>query len=247
MKKNPAILLVFTVILFLFACGKNGIETETAKNAADSKTQNEINSTALSGYSFTDENGSTVCVDVQEKCTYLCSEPTKAQNWSKPKFQAIRTGCYQGTRSEYPDFPYVVIIETSAELKKYINENENNFDLSRKNEVYADTTTGFLDAVDKYDDEYFKEKSLIIAIDSQPSGSIRYTNAYLECTENSELFDTLRLTEYHPCLQTCDEAAWHIIVEAKKGTYAKNIQLKVFEDHEEEPEYLNPLDKSTTK
>lgn len=237
MKKGLKILLVFTVILFLFACGKNSIQTDTAKNGAAGESQNEMNSTAFKGYSYTDENGSTVCVDVQENNS-LCSEPTKAPNWTKPKFQAIRTGCYYGTSSEYPDFPYTVIIETSAELKKYIKENENSFDLSRKDEVYADTTIGFPDAADKYDDEYFKENSLIIAVDTQPSGSIRYTHAYLECIGNSELFDTLRIIEYHPCLQTCDEAAWHIIVEAKKGTYDDDIKLKIFEDHEEVPEYL---------
>ncbi len=238
MKKGLAILLVFTVILFLFACEKNGIQTYTAKNGAAGESQNEMNSTAFKGFSYTDENGSTVCVDEPDNSSYLCSVPTKAPNWTKPKFQAIRTGCYYNTSSEYPDFPYTVIIETSEELKKYIKENENNFDLSRKDEVYADTTIGFLDAVDKYDGEYFKENSLIIAVDTQPSGSIRYTHAYLECTENNILFDTLRLIEYHPCLQTCDEADWHIIVEAKKGTYADKIELKIFEDHEEEPEYL---------
>ncbi len=237
MKKSLAILLVFTVILFLFACGKNGIQTDTAKNGAVGESQNEMNSTAFKGYSYTDENGSTVCVDVQ-KNNSLCSVPTKAPNWTKPNFQPIRTGCYYSTSSEYPDFPYTVIIETSEELKKYIKENENNFDLSRKDEVYADTTIGFLDAADKYDDEYFKENSLIIAVDTQPSGSIRYTHTELVCSEKSELFDTLWLTEYHPCLQTCDEAAWHIIVEANKGTYADEIELKIFEDHEEVPEYL---------
>ena len=237
MKKSFTILLVFTVILFLFACGKNAAQTDTVKSGTIGNSQNEINSTVFSGYSYTDENGSTVCVDVQENNS-LCSVPTKAPNWSKPKFQPIRTGCYYNANSEYPDFPYIVIIENSEELKKYIKENENNFDLSRKTEVYSDTTIGFLDAVDKYDDEFFKENSLIIAIDNQPSGSIRYTYAELVCTKNSELFDTLWLTEYHPCLQTCDEAAWHIIVEAKKDTYSDKIQLKVFEDHEEEPEYL---------
>ena len=246
MKKSPAILLVFTVVLLLFACEKNGIEAGTSKSNATEKAGSEINSTAFKGYSYIDENGSTVCVDVQENNS-LCSEPTKAPNWSKPEFQAIRTGCYYSADSEYPDFPYIVIIETYGELKKYIKENENSFDLSRKEEVYADTTIGFLDAVDKYDAEYFKENSLIIAVDSQPSGSIRYTHAYLECTESGSLFDTLRLIEYHPCLQTCDEADWHIIVEAKKGTYSDNIQLEIFEDYEEESECLKPLDKSTTK
>ncbi len=215
MNKSLAILLVFTVILFLFACGKNSTISDFSEKQpalTDETSENLENS--------------------------LCSVPTKAPDSKKAKFQAIRTGCYYNTNSEYPDFPYTVIIETSAELKKYIKENENNFDLSRKDEVYADTTIGFLDAVDKYDDEYFKENSLIIAVDTQPSGSIRYTHTELVCSEKNELFDTLRIIEYHPCLQTCDEAAWHIIVEVKKGAYADEIELKIFEDHEEVPEYL---------
>lgn len=215
MKKSMAILLVFTVILFLFACGEDEVKSDFTDNQ-----------TTLTNEASTDPENT------------LCSVPTKAQNYTKPNFQPIRTNWSFHLHPDFPEFPYVVIIETPDELKKYIKEKEFIYDLSRKTEVYSDTTIGFLDAVDKYDDVYFKENSLIIAVDTQPSGSIRYTYAELVCAENSKLFDTLWLTEYHPCLQTCDCAEWHVIVEVKKGTYAENIQLKVFEDHEEVPEYL---------
>lgn len=241
MEKGLAILLVFTAILFMFACGKDAIENGTANLGATGETQNKINSensTLLKGYSYTDENGSTVCVDEYVNESLLCSVPTKPAENPTNAFQEIRTGWMYNRNSEYPDVPYTLIIETSDELKKYIAENEDNFDFSRKDKVYADTTIGFLDAVDKYDDDFFKENSLIFAVTGQPSGSIRYKGASLVSSSGEKLCDTLVLTEFHPYEGTDDYAHWHIIVEAKKGTYTDEIKIKVSEIREELPDYL---------
>lgn len=240
MKKVLSILLVFTVILFMFACGKNVVKKDPANLGLSRETRSKMsaeNSTLLNGYSYTDESGSTVCVDGYEIESLLCSVPTKpAQNPAK-SFQEIRTNLIYTRNSEYPDFPYTVIIETSDELKKYITENEENFDFSRKDKIYADTTIGFLDAVDKYDDDFFKENSLVIAVTSQPSGSIRYWGAKLAASSGKRLCDTLILTEYHPHEGTDDCASWHIIVEAKKGTYTDEIKLQINKVEAEMPDY----------
>lgn len=231
MKKGLAILLVFTVILFMFACGKDAIENGTANLGTSGETQSKMND---------ESKTNTKCI-VLETTVFensLCSVPTKPLENPTNAFQEIRTGWMYNRNSEYPDVPYTVIIETSDELKKYIAENEENFDFSRKNMVYADTTIGFLDAVDKYDDEYFKENSLIFAVTGQPSGSIRYTGASLVSSSGEKLCDTLILTEFHPHGGTDDYAHWHIIVEAKKGTYADEIKIKVSEIREELPDYL---------
>lgn len=224
----------------MFACGKKTLETGAANLGATGETQSKINSensTLLKGYSYTDENGSTVCVDEYVNESLLCSVPTKPAENTAKSFQEIRTNWISNLNSEYPDFPYTVIIETSDELKKYIAENEENFDFSRKDKVYADTTIGFLDAIDKYDDEYFKENSLIIAVTDQPSGSIRYWDAKLSASSDAKLYDSLVLTEFHPHEGTDDCASWHIIVEAKKGTYADEIKLQIDKVRAEMPDY----------
>lgn len=222
MKNILSILLVFTVILFMFACGKNTIDAGTANSSTTEETQ-----------------GKTTTINAESP---LCSVPTKAAENPSSVFQAIRTNGRFFQNQEYPDFPYTVIIETSDELKKYIADNEEKFDFSRKDKVYADTTIGFLDAVDKYDDEYFKENSLIIAVTAQPSGSIRYTDASLICPPCGKYYDTLIhtlvLTEYHPYMGTDDCADWHIIVEAKKGTYTDEIELQINAVREEIPDYM---------
>lgn len=216
MKKGLAILLVFTAVLFMSACGKDITASSGVTEETHSETKDSI---------YADKSA-------------LCSAPTKPAEEPSNVFQAIRTNGSFLPNQEYPDFPYTVIIESSDELKKYIADNEEKFDFSRKDEAYADTTIGFLDAVDKYDDEYFKENSLIIAVAAQPSGSIRYTGASLICSSDGKLYDTLILTEFHPYVGTCDCADWHIIVEAEKGTYSDEISLKIDEVREETPDYM---------
>lgn len=240
MKKLLSILLVFMLVLFMFACGKQSVENGTANLGFSEKTTDKMNvesTTLLKGYSYTDENGSTVCVDGYEIESHLCSVPTKPLETPTKSFQEIRTNYIFNSVSEYPDFPYTVIIESSDELKKYIAENEEKFDFSRKDKVYVDTTIGFLDAVDKYDDEFFRKNSLVIAVTTQPSGSIRYWGAKLETSSGEKLCDTLVLTEYHPQWGTDDCASWHIIVEAEKGTYADEISLQIDKVRAEMPDY----------
>ncbi len=234
MKKGLAVLLAFTVILFMFACRKDSYIENSVTNVGTSAQANGETSDLFKGYTYVDENGSTVCVDE----SLLCSVPTKPAENPTNTFQEIRTSWLYSRDSEYLELPYTVIIESSDELKKYIAETDNKFDLSRKTKVYADTTIGFLDAVDKYDDEYFEENSLIIAVTGQPSGSIRYKGASLICSPGGKLCDTLILTEFHPHEGTDDYAHWHIIVEAEKDTYADEIKLKINEIREETPDCM---------
>ena len=49
---------------------------------------------------------------------------------------------------------------------------KHNFDGTYGGKVYANSTIGFIDAIEKYDEEYFKENNLIIIYLTEPSGSI---------------------------------------------------------------------------
>lgn len=72
-------------------------------------------------------------------------------------------------------YPNVTVINNLDELNKYYEENKEIHDLERRNEVYTDTTIGFLDACDKYDEKYFSgDKSLILIGLEEGSGSIRH-------------------------------------------------------------------------
>ena len=55
-------------------------------------------------------------------------------------------------------YPCVRIIHSLQELKDYYDTWHEVFDLERKDHVYADTTIGFLDICDQYDEAFFEEK-----------------------------------------------------------------------------------------
>ena len=74
--------------------------------------------------------------------------------------QYIRTGGYSEERS----YPYHVVINSKEELQAYYEANKELFDLERKEKVYSDTTIGFLDACDKYDDTYFERQNLVLIV-----------------------------------------------------------------------------------
>ena len=70
--------------------------------------------------------------------------------------QYIRTDGY----SENTSYPYHVVINSREDLEAYYEANKELFDLERKETVYSDTTIGFLDACDKYDDAYFERLTI---------------------------------------------------------------------------------------
>ena len=84
--------------------------------------------------------------------------------------QYIRTDGYSEDRS----YPYCIVIDTKEELEAYYDVNKEQFDLEGKEVVYSDTTIGFLDACDKYDDTYFENNNLILIILQEGSGSVRH-------------------------------------------------------------------------
>ena len=67
--------------------------------------------------------------------------------------QYVRTNGY----SEGVLYPSVRIIDSLQELKDYYNTWHEVFDLARKEKVYSDTTIGFLDVCDQYDETFFEK------------------------------------------------------------------------------------------
>jgi len=119
------------------------------------------------------------------------------------------------------------VIRSREELEAYYEENKGTFDLERRQTVYADSTPGFLDACDLYDDAFFAARDLLIVVLEEGSGSIRHEITSLRhAGEGQWLLEGFCLT---PEVGTCDMAQWHILCEIAKGVVQERdaIELKL--------------------
>ena len=139
--------------------------------------------------------------------------------------QYIRTDC----RNESVDFPYVKLINSLSELNEYYESNKDVFYLGHVENVAADTTIGFLDAIEKYDDEFFATSSLALIVLEESSGSIRHEIKSIKYGGDSLDIIVNRLSDV---AGTCDMASWHIIAElngTKIDLKEENISLRVLQ------------------
>lgn len=121
--------------------------------------------------------------------------------------QYIRTNaCHEGT-----EYPAVIIIRSVDELNAYYDANKGKFDLERHDKVYADTTIGFLDACDKYDEAYFENQILVMVLLEEGSGSNRHEVDSVKVGSDGRLY--VGINSIVPETGTCDMAQWHILIE----------------------------------
>ena len=128
--------------------------------------------------------------------------------------QYIRTDGY----SEDKNYPFHVVINSREELEAYYEANKEVFDLERKEKVYSDTTIGFLDACDKYDDAYFERQNLVLIVLEEGSGSIRHeiTDVRPHSTEDGRLVGwDITINRIVPEVGTDDMAQWHLLLEVQ--------------------------------
>lgn len=124
--------------------------------------------------------------------------------------QYIRTNGYQ----DGAVFPRVVIIRSVAELKDYYQKNRDTFALERRDSVSADSTIGFLDACDAYDEDYFRTGYLIFVLLEEGSGSTRHKVTDVATQPGGTL--AVSIDTMTPEVGTCDMAEWHIILELNR-------------------------------
>ena len=155
-----------------------------------------------------------------------CNSNTSPNHGAEPEayaFEAqyIRTNGYSEERS----YPYHVVINSKEELDAYYEANKGLFDLERKDTVYSDTTIGFLDACDKYDDAYFEQQNLVLIILEEGSGSIRHeitdVRAHLDENGTSCGWD-ITINRIVPEVGTDDMAQWHLFLEVQMGDVIKS-------------------------
>lgn len=119
----------------------------------------------------------------------------------------IRTNYVSGTHGK------TIVIESMDELEKYIKTNMDEYGLLHKEKVYEDSTIGFVDAVEQYDEEYFKEKTLVIVLLTESSGSIRHKVSKASVKDG---IMEIKIERNVPEIGTCDMAGWHVLVETEK-------------------------------
>ena len=112
-------------------------------------------------------------------------------------------------------FPRVCLIRSVDELNDYYENNKDTFDLERKGKLYADTTIGFLDACDKYDEAFFESKYLVFVLLEEGSGSVRHEVTWVGMDDAGQL--SVNINSLVPEIGTCDMAQWHIILELDRN------------------------------
>lgn len=143
--------------------------------------------------------------------------------------QYIRTNGF----AESVEFPSTVVIKTGKQLNEYYEEFKDDFYLERVDKVYSDTTIGFLDACDKYTDEFFNENYLVFVRLREGNGSIRHTVTRLTYggyrpteveyqNDYSDINLDIRVARHSPEEQTDDMAEWHIILEISNEYMVKS-------------------------
>ncbi len=125
--------------------------------------------------------------------------------------QYIRTDGYH----DNVKYPKVTVITSKDELDKYYNANKDLYFLDHVDKVYSDTTIGFIDACEKYDDEYFEDNILILVLLEEGSGSIRHEVKAVKAYNGNVEID---IDVHCPEICTEDMAEWHIMIEVGKDS-----------------------------
>ena len=132
--------------------------------------------------------------------------------------QYIRTNGY----TEAFEYPSIRIMESQQDLSDYYNTWHEVFDLEPREQVYSDTTIGFLDACDRYDEAFFETHYLIFVLLEEPSGSIRHEVQSVEQTQDEKL--SISIDHQVPEAGTDDMAQWHIILELSRRHLVENSE-----------------------
>lgn len=130
--------------------------------------------------------------------------------------------------------PFISVINSKDELTAYYRFYRYRFDLEHHGK-----TTGFLDACDKYDADFFEKNFLVLAVLEEGSGSTRHNVEAVTVDRNGNM--NVNIISSSPESGTCDMAQWHIIVAVEKGNTAvkaedivlnyNNEQIKMDDGH----------------
>lgn len=133
------------------------------------------------------------------------------------KAQYVRTdGDYDGQK-----FPSAKIIRSVSELKAYYASCKDGMF-----EAGYESLGEYLGDGSKYDDDYFKDRILVIVLLEEGSGSISHEVPSIAVDENGKAM--IHIRRFCPEVLTCDMAYWHILVEPEAGTGIANEESITF-------------------
>lgn len=131
------------------------------------------------------------------------TSPDEPVSYDAPSYAFTAQYVRTDVMGEAEDFPAVIVLDTFDELNAYIEDNRELFDLESE----------FIDAVARYDEEYFIRQNLVLIRLEEGSGSIRH-----ELTDVRRNYQwQLSIDRVTPEVQTADMAQWHIILEVQMG------------------------------
>lgn len=135
------------------------------------------------------------------------------------------------------DYPSILLINSKEELEEYIDTAclWNNEETGIIN--FLNTRKSFMEAVCRYDEEYFKNNILAFVHIEAISGSIDY---WFDSLEDS---GKIHINYTSPELQTCDMEYWHIIIEVPKDHPAVVVNTFTLEfEYVPEDDCVQPID-----
>lgn len=149
-----------------------------------------------------------------------CSDYWRCYNDPGPQSYAFEAQYIRTGYSEDRNYPYHVVIDSKKELEAYYEANKGRFDLERREVVHSETSIGFLDACDKYDDAYFERQNLVLIVLEEGSGSVRHeiTDVRHAYNENGAPIGwDITINRIVPETTTADLAQWHLFLEVQMG------------------------------
>ena len=125
--------------------------------------------------------------------------------------QYIRTdGYHDGAK-----YPIVTVIRSVDELNAYYEQYKDLYNMGTNPDPASDSTIGFADAMQKYDESYFAKQALILILLEEGSGSVRHEVSKAGFSGNQFV---VSIDAYMPGgVGTCDMAEWHIFIEPEAG------------------------------
>jgi hypothetical protein len=133
--------------------------------------------------------------------------------------QYIRTDGYIDGR----EYPIATLITSEDELAGYIEQYDDDYYL---NEPRGESGS-FIDAVAKYDGDYFADNVIVLALLEEGSGSIRHEVVSVGVEDEAINVEIKRIV---PEMGTDDMAEWHIIIEMPKdGITSQEVKINMTE------------------
>lgn len=115
-------------------------------------------------------------------------------------------------------YPKTVWITSARELEEYCEDNRERYYLESRKDPTSGRSIGFMDEIQRYDDDFFEAFDLLFVILEEGSGSVRHevTGVRVLPSQNGKHILRPEIDRLVPEVGTEDMAEWHIMIEVEK-------------------------------